>query len=207
MVNRRPVGENNRMSATFHRRCRAGFTLLALFAVAAAVFAQQSVRQSAQGEEPVDAQESDALPTDAAGKPLPTDEAGWRRKLTREQFLVLRQKLTEPAFSGRFSKYKAPGVYRCAGCGKELFTSESKFISECGWPSFTEPLAGKLLTEQPDHSDIVPRTEVVCTNCGGHLGHVFADGPGPGGLRYCINSLSLKFEKKQTAKDTAKKKP
>jgi peptide-methionine (R)-S-oxide reductase len=169
--------------------------------VGAATLALLGMWQTAQGEEAAAKNDAESQPVDAVGKPLPTSETGWRWKLTRQQYLVLRQKATEPAFSGRYWKFTAPGTYRCAGCGKELFTSDNKFTSECGWPSFTEPLANDRLTEQADYSGIVPRTEVVCTNCGGHLGHVFADGPGPNGLRYCINSLSLKFEKKDTAKE------
>jgi peptide-methionine (R)-S-oxide reductase len=189
------------MSQTFHYRSRAVFALVVVGGLATATLALLGDRPTAQAEEAIVEKDPATPSVDAAGKPLPTNESGWRRKLTRQQYLVLRQKATEPAFSGRYWKSTAPGTYRCAGCGKELFTSDSKFTSECGWPSFTEPLASEVLTEQEDNTDIVPRTEVVCTNCGGHLGHVFADGPGPGGLRYCINSLSLKFEKKETAKE------
>lgn len=133
---------------------------------------------------------------DAAGNILPIADDQWREKLTPMQHHVLREKGTERAFTGEYWNTKDAGTYRCAGCGKELFESDTKFDSGCGWPSFTAPASDDVVAEQSDYSHFMNRTEVLCSNCGGHLGHVFPDGPGPTGLRYCINSASLKFEKK-----------
>lgn len=121
-------------------------------------------------------------------------EEEWRRELTPEQYRVLREKGTDRPFTGEYEYTSTPGVYRCAGCGAELFTSESKFDSGCGWPAFTEPLNKSQVEEHDDTSFGMRRVEVTCANCGGHLGHVFPDGPRPTGMRYCINSTSLKLE-------------
>jgi peptide-methionine (R)-S-oxide reductase len=122
----------------------------------------------------------------------------WREELTPEQFEVLRKQGTERAFSGEYWNCHEDGMYRCAACGAELFDSSTKFDSGTGWPSFTEPAVAEAVELRPDHSHGMVRTEVVCRRCGGHLGHVFPDGPGPDGQRYCINSLSLQLDPRDT---------
>lgn len=117
----------------------------------------------------------------------------WREKLSPEQFTILRQKGTERAFTGKYEKNKAPGLYKCAGCGLPLFPSDTKYDSGSGWPSFTAPAQDDAVAAHRDVTHGMVRTEVTCARCAGHLGHVFPDGPGPEGLRYCINSASLDF--------------
>ena len=118
----------------------------------------------------------------------------WRKELAPEKYHVLIEKGTEPPFTGKFDKHDKEGIYECAGCGQELFRSEEKYDSGSGWPSFWTPISSDRVELKPDDSLGVHRTEVVCSRCGGHLGHVFDDGPQPTGERYCINSLSLEFE-------------
>ncbi|WP_207774878.1 peptide-methionine (R)-S-oxide reductase MsrB [Pontibacter virosus] len=122
-------------------------------------------------------------------------EAEWKRILTPEQYYVLREKGTEPAFSGKYNDHNEKGIYTCAACKNELFTSDTKFDSGTGWPSYFKPISAKNVRELTDRSMSMVRTEVVCGKCGGHLGHVFDDGPKPTGLRYCLNSTALGFKK------------
>ena len=127
-------------------------------------------------------------------------EAEWREQLTPEQYGVLREKGTERAFTGEYVDTKDAGIYRCAGCGSELFSSETKFDSGTGWPSFSDVVEDGVRT-QDDRSFFMRRTEALCAKCGGHLGHVFPNGPGPSGLRYCINSCALSLEPEDAGDD------
>ncbi|PKK84018.1 MAG: peptide-methionine (R)-S-oxide reductase [candidate division Zixibacteria bacterium HGW-Zixibacteria-1] len=127
-------------------------------------------------------------------KIVKTDEE-WKKLLTPEQYRVVREKGTEAPFTGKYYKTKEAGVYVCAACGNELFTSDTKYDSGCGWPSFYKPAIEANIETHSDSSLGMRRTEIVCSRCGAHLGHVFDDGPKPTGLRYCVNSASLNFEK------------
>jgi peptide-methionine (R)-S-oxide reductase len=128
------------------------------------------------------------------GEKIQKTEAEWQKQLTPNQYYVTRKKGTEPPFTGEYEATETPGTYQCVCCGQPLFRSETKFHSGCGWPSFTAPLGGQAVEEETDLSHGMVRTEVKCSRCDAHLGHVFEDGPAPTGLRYCINSVSLKLD-------------
>ena len=131
-------------------------------------------------------------------RPVERSDEEWRESLTPEQYEILRRQGTERAFTGQYWNVKEDGVYRCAACGAELFDSKTKFDSGTGWPSFYEPMVAENVELRPDRSLFMQRTEVVCRRCGGHLGHVFDDGPGPTGQRFCINSCALDLDSQKS---------
>lgn len=150
---------------------------------------------SCQGNSQTPSTKTSTMNNDSTNKAVNKTEEEWKQVLSPEQYYVIRQKGTEAPFSGKFYKHTEKGTYVCAACGEELFKSDTKFDAGCGWPSFFEAIDSTKITYTRDTSHGMIRTEITCTKCGGHLGHVFDDGPQPTGLRYCVNSLSIDFKK------------
>ncbi len=195
-----PLPGDGTPGRTPRRAPMAGLFALAILAGGLALATGSLNRRPSRAASP-GAMERPAM-NDPTAADLPKTDAEWRARLTPEQYQVLRQKGTERAFTGPLHDMKAPGAYRCVGCGETLFDSSTKFDSGSGWPSFYAPAEGSKVEEHRDVSHGMVRTEVTCRTCGGHLGHVFEDGPKPTGLRYCINSASIEHV---PASDAAKR--
>lgn len=172
------------------------FTVITLLAGFAAC--NSSVTNNTKDMRDMQSKLTDKQP-DSTVKTIVKSEQEWKEQLTAEQYYILREKGTERAFTGKYLLNKEVGVYNCAACGNPLFKSNQKFDSHCGWPSFDDQIEGAVKTER-DSSHGMVRTEIMCARCGGHLGHVFDDGPTNTGLRYCVNSVSIDFEKDTAAK-------
>lgn len=168
--------------------------LIVLSILALACEGSSDARAQTGGESRSEPERPDRWSDPPIGEELELSEAQWKKRLTAEEFRILREQGTERAGSGRWHDHHGDGVYRCAGCGAPLFDSKHKFDSGTGWPSFYEPKQDGRVDTESDRSLGMTRTEVHCARCGGHLGHVFEDGPDPTGLRYCINSLALDFD-------------
>jgi peptide-methionine (R)-S-oxide reductase len=168
----------------------------ALLLIPLVVIASGAGEKKASGEPKAADQAQPAHAPSAPAKITKTEEE-WKKQLTPEQFHVLREKGTERAFTGKYWNNHEAGTYRCAACGQPLFSSDTKYDSGTGWPSFWQPLSPSAVELHEDNSFFMSRIEVVCSRCGGHLGHVFPDGPKPTGKRYCMNSASLTFEKNE----------
>lgn len=164
---------------------------LAVVAIVAGLHLQ-ACGQKSKGNQ---AQSSPAGKSESAYRVIRTEQE-WREILSPEQYEVLRNKGTEYPGTGKYYRHSEKGMYTCAGCGAALFGSDAKYASNCGWPSYYQPVSDTAVGTKADYSHGMVRTEIICNNCGGHLGHVFDDGPRPTGLRYCVNSASLNFEKK-----------
>jgi peptide-methionine (R)-S-oxide reductase len=170
------------------------FAILVMATLAA--FGLASLRGQASTDSDTNTETAMTDETHGSDEKITRSNEEWKKILTPEEYHVLREEGTERAFSGEYWDEKRDGVYRCAGCGQVVFDSETKFDSGTGWPSFSEPADDDAIGTREDRSWFMTRTEVHCSRCGGHLGHVFDDGPQPTGLRYCINSVSLDFEKR-----------
>jgi peptide-methionine (R)-S-oxide reductase len=171
--------------------------ILWISAVAFTVTLRSCTDQPLTGD-PKPSTKETAMQSDKKTDKMPKTESEWKQELTDEQYYVLRKKGTERPFTGKYDTFFEEGTYHCAGCGNVIFSSDAKYDSGCGWPAFSAPADEDAVAERRDISHGMVRTEIYCPHCGGHLGHVFNDGPAPTGQRYCINSAALEFEEKQS---------